>query len=308
MSISEATREKIESLISQDKVVLFMKGTPEQPQCGFSATTISMLGGILDQYATFNVLEDHEIREGIKEYSDWPTIPQLYIDKELVGGCDIVTSMFNSGELHDMLGADRPDRTPPEITISDDAAEQFRQAMDGHENIAVHFSIDGNWQSQFELGPAKGHEISTEANGIQVLMDPNSAQRAKGAHIAWSDSLQGQGLSIHLPEAPPPVKTLEVTDLKKRLASEPGSLFLDVRNDSEREKAAIDGFQPLTQEIMHQMDDLPHDTPLVFLCHVGSSSMGAAEHFRKQGFTDISNVTGGINAWSLEIDPDVPAY
>ena len=308
MSLSDTTRERIESLISQDKIVLFMKGTPQQPQCGFSAQTISMLGGIVDHYATFNVLEDHEIREGIKEYSDWPTIPQLYIDNELIGGCDIVTSMFNSGELHDMLGVERPDLSPPEITISDEAAEQIRSAMSGHDNIAVHFSIDGNWQSQFQLGPAQGQEISTEANGIQVLMDLNSAQRAKGAHIDWADSLQGQGLTIHLPEAPPPVKQLQVTDLKDRLRSEPGTLFLDVRNDAEREQAAIQGFQPLTQELMHEMDDTPHDTPMVFLCHTGNSSMGAAEHFRKQGFTDISNVVGGINAWSLEVDPEVPTY
>ena len=308
MSLSETTRQRIEDIISQDKIVLFMKGTPQQPQCGFSAQTVSMLGGTVDHYATFNVLDDHEIREGIKEYSDWPTIPQLYIDKELIGGCDIVTSMFNSGELHEMLGIDKPDRTPPEITISDEAAEQINQALAGHENLAVQFSIDGNWQSQFQLGPAQGHEIETVANGIRVLMDLNSAQRARGAHIGWADTMQGQGLTIHLPEAPPPVKQIEVAEVKERLNAEPDTLFLDVRNDAERGLAAIDGFQPMTQDMMHKIDELPKDTPMVFLCHVGSSSMGAAEHFRKQGFTDISNVTGGINAWSLEIDPDVPTY
>ncbi len=308
MSLSESTRQQIEDIISHDRIVLFMKGTPQQPQCGFSAQTISMLGGIVEQYDTFNVLEDHEIREGIKEYSDWPTIPQLYIDKELVGGCDIVTSLFNSGELHDLLGVDQPDRTPPEITISDAAAEQIQQSLAGQDNLAVHFSIDGNWQSQFQLAPAKGHEIETQANGIRFLMDVNSAARAQGAHIGWSDSLQGQGLTIHLPAAPPPVKQLQVSELKDRLQSEPDTLFMDVRDDSERQLAVIEGFQPLTQDLMHKIDALPKDTPMIFLCHVGNSSMGAAEHFRKQGFTDICNVIGGINAWSLEIDPEVPTY
>ncbi len=308
MSLSDTIRQKIEDIINQDHVVLFMKGTPQQPQCGFSAKTVSILGSTVDHYATFNVLEDHEIREGIKEYSDWPTIPQLYINKELVGGCDIVTSMFNSGELHEMLGIDEPDRSPPEITISDEAAEQINQALAGHDNLAVHFSIDGNWQSQFQLGPPQGHEIETEVNGIRVLMDLNSAQRARGAHIGWSESLQGQGLTIHLPEAPPPVKQIQVSELKDRLKAEPDTLFLDVRNDEERQLAVIEGFQPLTQELMHKIDDMPRDTPMVFLCHVGNSSMGAAEHFRKQGFTETSNVAGGINAWSLEIDPEVPTY
>lgn len=304
MSLSEATRQKIEDIISQDQVVLFMKGTPQQPQCGFSAKTVSILGGTVDHYATFNVLDDNEIREGIKEYADWPTIPQLYINKELVGGCDIVTSMFNSGELHEMLGLDKPDRTPPEITVSDEAAEQVKQAMSGDDNLAVIFSIDGNWQSQFQLGPAQGHEIETVANGIRILMDLNSAQRARGAHIGWSDSLQGQGLTIHLPEAPPPVKQIQVTELRDRLQSETDTLFLDVRNDDERKLAVIEGFQPLTQEI----DELSRETPMIFLCHAGNASLGAAEHYRKQGFLDLSNVVGGINAWSLEIDSEVPTY
>ena len=308
MSLSDSTRQKIEDIIRHDSLVHFMKGTPQQPQCGFSAQTISMLGGIVEQYDTFNVLEDHEIREGIKEYSDWPTIPQLYIDKELIGGCDIVTSMFNSGELHEMLGVDKPDRTPPKITITDEAAEQIQQALAGQENLAVHFSIDANWQSQFQLGPAQGHEVATEANGITFLLDLNSARRAHGAHISWNETLQGQGLAIHLPEAPPPVSQIQVGELKERLAAGSETLFLDVRNESERQLAVIEGFQPLSQDLMHRIDEMPKDTAMVFMCHHGNSSQGAAEHFRKQGFTELSNVVGGINAWSLEIDPQVPTY
>lgn len=85
-----------------------MKGTPEFPQCGFSRATIQMLGqqGVdPDKFAAYNVLEDPELREGIKEYSQWPTIPQLYVNKEFVGGCDIVMSMAQSGELGELLEA-----------------------------------------------------------------------------------------------------------------------------------------------------------------------------------------------------------
>ena len=117
-TLDQATRERIESMVRDNRVMLFMKGTPQQHMCGFSARTISALDSVTPDYATFNVLEDQDIREGIKAYGNWPTIPQLYIDGELVGGCDIVTEMFNSGELFKVLGVEPPDRTPPEITMS----------------------------------------------------------------------------------------------------------------------------------------------------------------------------------------------
>lgn len=100
--ISDTTRESIDRAVTSAPVVLFMKGTPELPQCGFSRAAIQILGlqGVdPDKFAAFNVLEDADLRAGIKEYSDWPTIPQLYVDKEFVGGCDILVSMHQSGEL-----------------------------------------------------------------------------------------------------------------------------------------------------------------------------------------------------------------
>ena len=135
MSLNDSTREKIENLIQKNRVVLFMKGTPKAPMCGFSSKTVGMLDSILDNYESVDVLEDQEIREGIKVFGNWPTIPQLYIDGELVGGCDIVTAMFNNSELHGMLGVEAPDRTPPEVTITDAAAEKILEAMAGHEGI-----------------------------------------------------------------------------------------------------------------------------------------------------------------------------
>ncbi|KAJ4396168.1 monothiol glutaredoxin grx5 [Gnomoniopsis smithogilvyi] len=104
--LSDATKQAIEKAVASAPVVLFMKGTPETPQCGFSRASIQILGlqGVdPNKFAAFNVLEDAELRSGIKEYSDWPTIPQLYIDKEFVGGCDILVSMHQNGELAKML-------------------------------------------------------------------------------------------------------------------------------------------------------------------------------------------------------------
>jgi monothiol glutaredoxin len=161
MELGEAVRKKIEGHLHNNKVVLFMKGTPQQPMCGFSAQTIAALDSLLPAYATVNVLDDPEIRDGIKIYGNWPTIPQLYIDGELVGGCDIVIGMLNSGELHECLGIEAPDRTPPEISITTEAVEKISEAMQGHEGIALHFQVDANWDAQFNLAPPKGNEIET---------------------------------------------------------------------------------------------------------------------------------------------------
>jgi monothiol glutaredoxin len=97
------TRERIASLIDAHPILLFMKGTKHFPQCGFSATVVEILKRSGVEFETVNVLADQAIREGIKEYSNWPTIPQLYVRGEFVGGCDIVREMYESGELETML-------------------------------------------------------------------------------------------------------------------------------------------------------------------------------------------------------------
>ena len=95
--------EKIKNLINDNQVCLFMKGTPEVPQCGFSMAVANVLKHLKVNFKGINVLDDEELRQGIKEFSDWPTIPQLYIKKEFVGGCDIVKEMFENGELKKLL-------------------------------------------------------------------------------------------------------------------------------------------------------------------------------------------------------------
>lgn len=99
-------KTRIEALLNQNKVVLFMKGTQSFPMCGFSARATNILQDLGVQFQDVNVLEDEEIRNGIKEYGNWPTIPQLYINKKLVGGSDIMMEMYQSGELADLLKAE----------------------------------------------------------------------------------------------------------------------------------------------------------------------------------------------------------
>lgn len=98
--------ERIESQLKENPVLLYMKGTPDFPQCGFSGQTVAALKAVGKPFAFVNIFEDPEIREGLKEYSNWPTFPQLYVNGELIGGCDIVVEMYHSGELQKLLDGD----------------------------------------------------------------------------------------------------------------------------------------------------------------------------------------------------------
>ena len=97
------TKDKIKDLIKENDVCLFMKGTPDSPQCGFSMAVSNVLKHLNVKFKGVNILEDNELREGIKDFSDWPTIPQLYVKNEFIGGCDIVKEMFEKGELQSLL-------------------------------------------------------------------------------------------------------------------------------------------------------------------------------------------------------------
>ena len=101
--LDDTTRERIQTEVDANDVLLFMKGTPVFPQCGFSAAVIQVLSHLQVKFSSINVLEDPDIRDGIKQYSDWPTIPQLYVKGEFVGGCDIIREMYETGELKTFL-------------------------------------------------------------------------------------------------------------------------------------------------------------------------------------------------------------
>src|ERR1700729_3018349 len=110
-------REAIQSAISENPVILFMKGTPDQPMCGFSARTVAILQNVGTPFAAVNILPDPRIRQELSALSNWPTIPQLFVDGEFVGGCDIVTEMYESGELQSALGLEQngdSDESAPE--------------------------------------------------------------------------------------------------------------------------------------------------------------------------------------------------
>ncbi len=309
MSLDPALRSRIETLLQSNRIVLFMKGEPRAPQCGFSAKAVAALSSLDLDYAHVNVLADPEIREGIKQYGDWPTIPQLYIGGELVGGSDIIEQMANSGELHSLLGVPAPDRTPPQITITASAAAMLRDALaDAGDDYAMQVDIDERYNAKLQLAPVDANAIAVEHDGIRAQFDLASARRAQGMRIDWVDDERGRGLVIDNPNAPPAVKSLTVTEAHARVAA--GSLTLvDVRPPEERALAAVNvPFSVFDGAALSHLEALPKDTALAFLCHHGGRSAQAAEHFRGLGFRDVYNVEGGIEAWSLEADTHVPRY
>lgn len=308
MSLDPALRSRIESILNANRVVLFMKGQPSMPQCGFSAKAVGALQDLGVEFDHVNVLADAEIREGIKAYGEWPTIPQLYIDGELVGGSDIILQMAGNGELSSVLGLAAPDRTPPRITVTPAAVEMLRGALADSPGASLQLGIDARFQPNFQLAPHDDNAIAAESNGLRVQFDLASARRADGITIDWVDDIRGKGLAIDNPNAPKAVQELSVRDADDQLRA--GSLtVVDVRPADERAIAAINApFETFDGDNRARLEALPKDTALAFLCHHGGRSAQAAEQFRALGFTKVSNITGGIDAWSNEVDNGVPKY
>ena len=239
MPLDPAVRARIESLLAANPVVLFMKGNPNAPQCGFSSKAVGALDAAGADYAHVDVLSDPEIREGIKAYGDWPTIPQLYIGGELVGGSDIILQMAGSGELHAALGLPAPDRTPPAITITPAAADLLRKAIDdAGDGYALQIDIDKGFNARLQLAPRDEAAIASESAGIRAQFDLASAARARGLVIDWADDERGKGLVIDNPNAPPKVRNLTPAQASEQARA--GTLtIVDVRPADERALASI---------------------------------------------------------------------
>jgi len=306
-SLDPALRERIRRLLDDNRVVLFMKGDPGAPQCGFSARAVGALEGLGADYTHVDVLADPDIRDGIKAYGDWPTIPQLYIEGQLVGGADIIEQMAHTGELNVALGLPPPDRTPPAIQISPAAFEMLHESLrNAGSGYTLKIDIDPRFDTRLQLAPVDARAIATEIDGIRVQFDLASARRAEGLSIDWIDDERGRGLVITNPNAPAAVRALSPLEAAGKLAA--GAItVVDVRPPQERAfaqlKAAFATFDAGTEAL----ESLPKDTPLAFLCHHGNRSAQAAEHFRQAGFTEVYNILGGIDAWA-QMDPSIPRY
>jgi monothiol glutaredoxin len=306
----------IRDLVTSKKVVLFMKGSRHFPQCGFSAQVVEMLNSLVPSYETVNVLADPEMRDGIKKYSDWPTIPQLYVDGKFVGGCDIVKEMFANGELAQTLGADGSavangaNASPPVIHPTDRAAAAVQAARETPTD-ELRLAISPSFEHELYFDEPQASDVVVTAGSVTLRMDSATAGRAAGLRIDYVDTASGGGFKIDNPAAPPRaavVRSMPPKALRAALdAKEPLHVF-DVRTDGERATASLTGAIPMNEEGQRRIEALPKDAKLVFMCHHGMRSRVAAEAALRQGFTEVYNLEGGIDAWSAEVDATVPRY
>jgi monothiol glutaredoxin len=310
MALDDAARQEITETIQGNDVVLFMKGNRTAPQCGFSATVIGILDSMITDYHTVDVLSAPHIRDGIKDFSSWPTIPQLYVKGEFVGGCDIIQEMMGSGELYEAFGLEPVEVVRPKIEISETAAGALTAAAAEHggNGRELHISVDATFQANLSIAPRTPADVEAITDsGLTILLDPMSASRADGITVDVAETPNGQAFKVDNPNAPR-VQSLSVGQLKAAIdAGEPMQL-LDVRTPEERATAAIPGAVLLNEAEAARIEGLPRDTRLILHCHHGGRSAQAADQFVSLGFSQVYNVVGGIDAWSQEIDPDVPRY
>jgi monothiol glutaredoxin len=312
--MDDSTRQQIEGAIRSNEVVLFMKGSPSAPRCGFSATVAGILDELVGDYKTVDVLSDGKIRDAIKEFSDWPTIPQLYVKGEFVGGCDIVREMYESGELHETLGVKVEPVAPPSVSVSAAAALALAEALTdaaSQEPGADHHirvEIDEGYQHALSISAKQARDIEVTVGQVSLLFDRASARRAQGLRVDYVQGPEGPAFKLENPNEPPRVKSIDVRALKEMMDADRSLELLDVRSQKERDQAKIAGSKLLDREAQEYLLGLDKATPLYFHCHHGQRSQQAAAFFLSRGFQNVYNVSGGIDAWSLEIDPSVPRY
>lgn len=308
MPLTDTLRAELQRLVSDNDVVLFMKGTRRSPSCGFSARVVSVLDGHVSSYLTVDVLADAALRDGIKEFSSWPTIPQLYVKGQFVGGADIVAELESAGELAALLGgAPKEPPKPPTITLTPAAAEAFRGALADADGEVLHLAVSPGFEHELFIGPPERGDLVVPSEGLLIHVDPASARRADGLRIDFRSG-EGGGFAMENPHEPARVRPLGATELAEWMAQKKDFALFDVRTRAERERARIEGAILLDDEGEAALAALPKDTTLVFQCHHGIRSRAAAEQALLRGFTRVWNLTGGIEAWSREVDARVPRY
>ena len=303
--------ERIQRLIEQHEVVLFMKGTRTAPQCGFSARVCDILDEFLHEYATIDVLADPTMRESVKSFSNWPTIPQLYVRSKFIGGSDIVHEMTKSGELADVLGTGRIDLVQPEVTMTKPAEGAFLRFWDAEgdtEEPVVRLTIGSNWEPLLDLDQARDGDIVLDMGELDLVMTRSTAKRANGVTVDFVERGGQAGFRVDNPNKPPMVNQLTVDELKQwRDAGKP-HLLVDVRTVEERATAKIEPSAYFDESLRSKIDGMDRQLTIVFYCHHGMRSQQAASHLLKMGFRDVHNLQGGIDAWAMHVDPDLARY
>ena len=307
MSLDANVKTEIANTIASDEVVLFMKGRRTMPQCGFSATVVQILNQYVDKYTTVNVLANPAIREGIKAYSEWPTIPQLYVKGEFIGGCDIVKDLDSQGQLAVLLGANT-EVSEPKVELTEAAQAALNAAAEDGEDKVIRLEISPDFRYNLGFDAASGNDFEIKSLEYTIVIDRASARRAENVRIDFLNEANASGFKITNDAAPASVQELSAEALKAKMDAGEEMQLLDVRTEEEQRIARIDGARLLDQSVMEEVSELDKNTVLVLHCHHGGRSQQAAQHFIGLGFKNVYNLTGGIDAWSAKVDSSVQRY
>ena len=200
----------------------------------------------------------------------------------------------------------------PTIVVEPEAAEilagALSQAREQDPAVTLQLDVDDRWQHQFSIGESDSHDTLVVAGEIEIAVSERGLARVDGLRIAVDGSSGSNQLVLDNPNAPPAVQQADVQDIRKRLDDGELVHVFDVRPPAELAMASLAEATSLDGAGVELLKTLPKETPIAFLCHHGVRSQQAAEHFRLEGFKDVYNIAGGIDAWSQLVDASVPRY
>lgn len=296
-------QSKIDNLVKNNAVVLFMKGTREHPQCGFSRQVVDALRKLINDFITVDVLSDPHLREGIKAYSSWPTLPQLYVNGEFIGGCDIVLDLQNKNQLADILQAEKATKAP-ELIITEPAINAFKNALKDEEGY-IRIVITADFEHSLQFDDKHESDFVVVNSGVTFLIDPYSAFRADNLRIDFTKDALESGFAFVNPNEPPPVQEISPKDFIDNL---PEAMLIDVRPKDEWLKAHIENALRLEELAPSEIAKIDKNKAIVFHCHHGQRSLRMAQVWRRRGFRNVYSLAGGIDAWSKQVNMNIPLY
>ncbi len=310
MLLNIKIKEKIINYINREKIALFIKGTPQEPQCGFSAKIIEILDFFVSDYVSINVLEDEQVRNGIKEYSNWPTIPQLYVDQKFIGGSDVVSQMYDNGELLELFNIKKISKNFIfNIKITNDAKNKFINFLQNNNKISYfRLTINAKFEHKLSISILKQNDVISKNNDISLILDPVSATRVNNIIIDYKQIGFKEGFKIINPNKPPKIKQINALELKRKIDNKDKLMVFDVRTKEEWDIVHIKNTYFFRDFSSEQKNKLNKHKMIVFLCHHGMRSQRIAESFRMNGFTNVYNLIGGIDEWSRNIDTTLVRY
>ena len=314
------TKEAVKDVVTEDKIVVFAKGTKEMPRCGFSARAIQVVESVGKPFKVVDILSDPSIRPALVAFSSWPTTPQVYLDGEFLGGSDIIMELYESGELQKKIASSYGEefkevQDNQRVDVTDEALGKVKEFMETDlEFLRLSVQVkDGDRAYSLELDShtSAAADLKWKVKGLTVIVAKAMSELFDKLEVSWVNKDGNEGFAVkevgNPPALPIPID-IDKADLARLMRSEikDGKLWIvDVREDDEwksghGEEAVHLPLSRLEKEWKDKGFD-SKDT-LVFYCAAGKRSLSAANHFRhKLGFPNTRSLVGGIGNYPSNI-------